>query len=216
MNHNLNKRWEIFPKIPADIDDELSDFRPVLRQLLYNREIKDATAAQIFMATEGPVYDPLLMTGMEQAVDRLLKAIDAGEKIVVYGDYDVDGVTATALMVQVLRQMGAKAQEYIPNRFEEGYGVNKDALDSLAAEGVSVILTVDCGIRSPEEAEYARALGLDMIISDHHEPRDDLPVAYAIVCPKQKATPTRKRTWRALGWLSRLPRLFCRNGLTAV
>jgi single-stranded-DNA-specific exonuclease len=186
MNHNLYKRWEIAPKITPEIDEELSDFHPVLRQLLYNRGIVNATSAQIFMTTEGPLFDPYLLTGMDQAADRLLKAIEMGEKIVVYGDYDVDGVTATALMVQVLRQMGAKAQEYIPNRFEEGYGVNKDALASLAGEGVSVILTVDCGIRSPEEAEYARTLGLDLIISDHHEPREDLPVAYAIVCPKQE------------------------------
>lgn len=187
MNHNLSKRWEIAPAIPPEIDQELSDYtpHPVLRQLLFNRGITNAGDAQNFLTSEGPMFDPFLMTGMEQAADRLLKAIDRGEKIVVYGDYDVDGVTATALMVQVLRAMGARAQEYIPNRFEEGYGVNTDALDALAAEGVGVILTVDCGIRSPEEAQYARSLGLDMIISDHHEPRESLPVAYAIICPKQ-------------------------------
>ncbi len=185
MNHNLTKHWVIAPNIPPDIDEELSAYFPILRQLLFNRGISNEVDAGIFLSSEGSIFDPFLMTGMEKSVERLIKAIDRGEKIVVYGDYDVDGVTATALMVQVLRAMGANAQEYIPNRFEEGYGVNNDALDALAAEGTGVLLTVDCGIRSPDEAQYARALGLDLIISDHHEPHENLPVAFAIICPKQ-------------------------------
>ena len=186
MNHNSTKRWDVSPKIPAEIEPELSAYSPTMRQLLYNRGITHEIEAYNFLVTEGPIFDPFTMTGMEKAVIRLLRAIDNGEKIVVYGDYDVDGVTATALMVQVLRAMGARCEEYIPNRFEEGYGVNNDALDSLAAEGASLVLTVDCGIRSPEEALHARSLGLDLIISDHHEPKGtDLPEAYAVICPKQ-------------------------------
>ncbi len=186
MNQSLNKRWEIAPGIPPDINEELVAFPPVMRQLLFNRGVTNETAARIYLSNEGAIFDPFMMKGMKEAVGRLLKAVDAGEKIVVYGDYDVDGVTATALMVQALRAIGAKAQEYIPNRFEEGYGVNKEALSSLAVEGTSVILTVDCGIRSPEEAEYAHSLGIDLIISDHHEPRESLPIAWAIICPKQE------------------------------
>jgi single-stranded-DNA-specific exonuclease len=186
MNHNSNKRWLVAPKIPAEIEPELFAYSPIMRQLLYNRGITHEIEAYNFLVTEGPIFDPFTMIGMDRAVARLLRAIDNGEKIVVYGDYDVDGVTATALMVQALRAIGGKSVEYIPNRFEEGYGVNNDALDSLAADGVSLILTVDCGIRSPDEALHARSLGMDFIISDHHEPKgDNLPEAYAVICPKQ-------------------------------
>ncbi len=185
MNHNSSKRWDIASKITPEAAEELKEYSPVMRQLLFNRGITEEIAAFNFLTTEGPFHDPFLMTGMDVAVGRLLRALEGGEKIIVYGDYDVDGVTATALMVQVLRAMGGFASEYIPNRFEEGYGVNNEALDAIAAEGVAVVLTVDCGIRSPEEAEYARSLGLDLIISDHHEPRESLPVACAVICPKQ-------------------------------
>ena len=189
MNHNLNKRWEIASKLPLDIDEELSAYSPVMRQLLFNRGITEEIAAYNFLVTEGSMFDPFLMIGMDVAVERLLRAIENGEKMVVYGDYDVDGVTATVLMVQVLRAMGGKVQEYIPNRFEEGYGVNNDALEALAADGIKVVLTVDCGIRSSEEAQHACDLGLDLIISDHHEPRQSLPVACAVICPKQEGDP---------------------------
>jgi single-stranded-DNA-specific exonuclease len=186
MNHNSSKRWDIAPKIPAEIDEEFHLYSPVMRQLLYNRGITQDIDAYNFLSTEGPMFDPFSMTGMEAAVKRLLQAIDLGEKIVVYGDYDVDGVTATVLMVQALRALGAKAEEYIPNRFEEGYGVNNEALDGLAAEGAKLILTVDCGIRSPDEVLHAISLGMDLIISDHHEPMgDQLPAACAVICPKQ-------------------------------
>ncbi len=126
------------------------------------------------------------MSGMDVAVDRLLCAIDNGERIAIYGDYDVDGVTATALMVQILTQMGAHVQGYIPNRFEEGYGLNTDALDSLHADGVQVVVTVDCGIRSPKEVAHGQNLGIDLIVSDHHEPKDGVPAALAVLCPKRE------------------------------
>jgi single-stranded-DNA-specific exonuclease len=124
------------------------------------------------------------MLNMDVAVDRILWAIDQQEAIAVYGDYDVDGVTATAIMVQVSR-MGAAVRAYIPNRFEEGYGLNNEALEALYADGVRLVITVDCGIRSPREASHAHHLGIDMIISDHHEPTEDLPFARAVICPKQ-------------------------------
>ena len=185
MNHNSDKHWYVAPKISPEIADELSVYSMVMRQLLFNRGITDEAMATAFLTSEGPMFDPFRMIGMDIAVKRLLRAIDGGEKIVVYGDYDVDGVTATVLMVQALRAMGGVACEYIPNRFEEGYGVNNDALDSLAADGVAVVLTVDCGIRSPQEAAHAFDLHLDLIISDHHEPSDTLPPAWAVICPKQ-------------------------------
>jgi single-stranded-DNA-specific exonuclease len=181
----LIKKWDIPQKLPVEIDDQLKDYPPFLRQILYNRGIEDGIQAQRFLDGQEEVGDPFLLTDMEAAVERLFWAIDHQESIAVYGDYDVDGVTATALMVEVLRVMGGKAEAYIPNRFEEGYGLNNEALDILAQNGTRLVVTVDCGIRSPREAQYASKLGLDLIISDHHHPHDELPTARAVICPKR-------------------------------
>lgn len=128
---------------------------------------------------------PFQMTGMESAVERILFALDHREPVAVYGDYDVDGVTATALLVQTLSSLGLNVRGYIPNRFDEGYGLNNDALSTLWDDGVKLVITVDCGIRSPAEALYARGLGLDLIISDHHQPAEEIPQAFAVINPKQ-------------------------------
>ena len=131
-------------------------------------------------------YDPTLLTDMDRAVTRILAAIERGERIAVYGDYDVDGVSATALLVEVLRCQGGEVVWHIPNRFEEGYGVNNEALERLAEEGVQLVVTVDCGIRSPREAQQAIELGMEMIISDHHHPSGELPNAAAVICQKRE------------------------------
>jgi single-stranded-DNA-specific exonuclease len=126
------------------------------------------------------------MTGMRKAVERIRYAIQHNEPIAIYGDYDVDGVTATALLVEALRHLNANVRGYIPNRFEEGYGLNTNALDELKADGVQLVITVDCGIRSPSEALHAQTIGLDLIISDHHHPDgENLPPALAVINPKQ-------------------------------
>ena len=125
------------------------------------------------------------LLGMAAAVDRILFAIRKDEIIAIYGDYDADGVTATALLTLFLRAMGGKARPYIPNRFDEGYGLNNEALDILKEEGVQLVITVDCGIRSPDEAQHAQELGLDLIITDHHHPGAELPAAVAVINPKQ-------------------------------
>ena len=122
---------------------------------------------------------------MTEAVDRILQAIDMREKVAVYGDYDVDGVTATALLVQTLKALGLQAEEYIPNRFDEGYGLNNEALQNLQNKQVKLVITVDSGIRSLDEAAFARQIGLDMIITDHHQPSESLPQAVALINPKQ-------------------------------
>jgi single-stranded-DNA-specific exonuclease len=124
---------------------------------------------------------------MRHAVERIRFAIRHAEPVAIYGDYDVDGVTATALLVEVLRTSGAEVRGYIPNRFDEGYGLNIEALSSLKDQGVKLVITVDCGIRSPGEAFHAQAIGLDLIISDHHHPAEgDLPSAVAVINPKQR------------------------------
>ena len=158
-----------------------------MRQLLFNRGISTHDDARVFLVA-GVDFDtdPYQLTGMQTTVDRLCFAIDRGEAVAVYGDYDVDGVTATALLVQFLQSLGATVHPYIPNRFDEGYGLNREALDSLKADGVSLVVTVDCGIRSPDEAMYAREIGLDLIITDHHHPLEgSVPPALAVICPKQ-------------------------------
>lgn len=157
-----------------------------MRQLLFNRGCNDASSAAEYLNATQPLGDPFLLTDMDKAIERLLLAIDNGEPIVVYGDYDVDGVSATALMVQVLQKFTPRVARYIPNRFDEGYGVNSEAIQLLADSGAKLILTVDCGIRSPKEAALASSLGVDMIISDHHYPQGDLPPALAVICPKRE------------------------------
>ena len=186
MNSNIIKNWWTYPLIPTEINRRLEQYPRFLRQVLYNRGISTVDQADLYLTARDPVYDPFLLTGMRESVQRLLQAIDQHEKIAIYGDYDVDGVTATALMVQVLQKLGATVDRHIPNRFEEGYGLNTQSIDRLAEAGTKVVLTVDCGIRSPREAEFARELGIDLIISDHHFPQDVLPNAFTIICPKQE------------------------------
>jgi single-stranded-DNA-specific exonuclease len=181
------KRWNIHSTISAEADSNLAGFQPILRQLLFNRGYGTEAEARAFFSGE-PSFDtdPLQLTGMAAVVDRLRSAIERGEPLAIYGDYDVDGVTATALLVQTLERLGGKVFPYIPNRFEEGYGLNREALNHLKEDGVKLVVTVDCGIRSPEEAQYGRDIGLDVIISDHHHPLEgSLPPAFGVINPKQ-------------------------------
>ncbi|MHC1740018.1 MAG: single-stranded-DNA-specific exonuclease RecJ [Anaerolineaceae bacterium] len=157
-----------------------------MRQILFNRGYLDEISATEYLNSSRSLGDPFQLSDMKKAVDRLFRAIDTQEQIIVYGDYDVDGVSATALMVQVLQTFGAKVARYIPNRFDEGYGLNLEAVQLLADSGARVILTVDCGIRSPREAELASSLGVDMIVSDHHYPKGELDHAFAVICPKRE------------------------------
>ena len=181
------KRWDIPAKIPPDVDNALSAYKPILRQLLCNRELTTEQAAKSFLSAEVEFEtNPLQLSGMSTAVERIRQAIARRKTIAVYGDYDVDGVTATALLVEALQWLGATVKPYIPHRFEEGYGLNREALDNLKADGASVVVTVDCGIRSLEEAVHARAIGLDLIVTDHHHPLgEELPAAVSVICPKQ-------------------------------
>jgi single-stranded-DNA-specific exonuclease len=181
------KRWQIAPLLTSQANELLADFPPILRQVLFNRGYATDASARTFLQGETNFNsDPFQMTGMENAVERIKRAIDQKEPIAIYGDYDVDGVTATALLVQTIQGLGGNAQPKIPNRFDEGYGLNIEALDTLKAEGVKLVITVDCGVRSLDEAAHAYSIGLDMIISDHHQPADgDLPNALAVINPKQ-------------------------------
>jgi len=182
-----NKRWQIAPLLTSQANESLTAFSPILRQVLFNRGQATDSEARLFLRAETNLKtDPFLMAGMDTAVGRILRAIDQKEPIAIYGDYDVDGVTATALLVQTLQAIGADVRPYIPNRVDEGYGLNTKALDLLKAEGVKLVITVDSGIRSPVEASHARSIDVDLIISDHHQPAEgELPYALAVINPKQ-------------------------------
>ncbi len=182
----IARRWRVQPKIPRDVDAALSDFSPLMRQLLYNRGFMDSGSAAGFIAgTVNFPTKPNLLKSMEVAVQRLHDAVINSERIAVYGDYDADGVTATALMMGFLSKLGVTPRIYIPNRYDEGYGLNEEAIQVLAEEGTDLVITVDCGVRSLREAALAVELGMAMIITDHHQPGKDLPMAVAVINPKQ-------------------------------
>lgn len=186
-----HKRWVIAPLAPADHLKRFPDIAPLVVQILYNRGITDPDEMAAFLRADQPTTtaDLFQMAGMNRTVDRIRRAIKAAEPIAIYGDYDVDGVTATALLVQTLAAFGANVRPYIPRRADEGYGLNPEALQHLKDDGVRLIITVDCGVRSLAEVAFAKTIGLDLIISDHHMPTEDLPDAYALINPKQPDCP---------------------------
>jgi len=156
---------------------------PVIATILLNRGITEPDT--FITPSENSLLDPFLMLGMEKGTERILKAISDGEKIAIYGDYDVDGITSTAIMVKFLQSHKADVIYYIPDRHEEGYGINMDAIDKIHAQGVSLLITVDCGITAVKEIAYAKELGIDTIITDHHECKEETPDAYCLINPKQ-------------------------------
>ena len=159
---------------------------PALGSLLLERGIRDAAAARRFFHPQlSELHDPFLMNDMQTAVERINKALAGKERILVYGDYDVDGCTAVALVYKFLRQFCSNIDYYIPDRYEEGYGISKTGIDFAAATGVRLIIVLDCGIKAVEEIAYAKSLGVDFIICDHHVPDSALPDAVAILNPKR-------------------------------
>jgi len=178
----IQKDWKIAPEIPPEISQALQNFSPFLRQLLFNRGIKDREAAFAYISREVSTdTNPFQLRDMQTAVDLIHRTLEAGGKIAIYGDYDVDGVTASSLLFEFFAALGVPARVYIPSRVEEGYGLNIEAMDLLASEGTSLIITVDCGIRSAREVVRARELGMDVIVTDHHEPDVQLPPANAVI-----------------------------------
>ena len=158
-------------------------YSPLVSMILSARGIENPPQAQEYLSGECAMHDPYLMTDMALAAGRVAVAVDRGEKIAVFGDYDVDGITSTCLLTDFLRSIGADCVPYIPGRLEEGYGLNPIALRQLAGEGVKLIVTVDCGITAMEEARLCKELGMELVITDHHECKDQLPEAVAVVDP---------------------------------
>lgn len=160
-----------------------SGYAPLAAMVLASRGIGDDRQARAYLDCNAPLLDPFLMTDMDKAAGRVGLAMSRGEKIAVFGDYDVDGITATCLLTDFLRRHGADVVSYIPGRLEEGYGLNPIAIHQLHAEGVKLIVTVDCGITAVNEAELCKQLGIDLVITDHHECKQTLPAAVAVVDP---------------------------------
>ena len=161
-------------------------YAPLVAMVLAARGVKSAAQAKAMLSCSGPLLDPFLMTDMDLAAGRVGLAMARGEKIAVFGDYDVDGITATCLLTDFIRTHGGNCRPYIPGRLEEGYGLNAIAIHQLHQEGVKLIVTVDCGITALEEAQLCSQLGIDLVITDHHECKASLPEAIAVVDPHRR------------------------------
>ena len=185
----MNKKWECYDIEENKVKEfsqkyKLSD---ILSKILINKGITEKKDLEIFInPTRKDFHSPFLMPDMEMAVDRILKAISKKENILIYGDYDADGITSTTVLKKFLEERGVNVSTYIPNRLDEGYGLNKDAIKKIFDEGQRLVITVDCGISAIEEIEFANTLGIETIITDHHEPAETLPNALAVVDAKRK------------------------------
>lgn len=185
----MNKKWEFYEKNSEEIIDiaKKHNISELLTKILVNRGITDDKEIDTFLnPTRNDFYDPYLMPDMDKAVERIIKAINNQEKVMIYGDYDVDGITSITVLKKFLEERGLKTGHYIPNRLEEGYGLNENAIRSIAEQKYTLMITVDCGISGIEEVELANQLGIETIITDHHEQSESLPNAYAIINAKRK------------------------------
>ncbi len=178
---NGRKEWRFRPRVPGSVRSSLGGYSPLLAQLLYNRGVTDSQQAFAFLSTETVSHDPFQLPGMETAVHRLRQALDHGERIAIFGDFDVDGVSATALLSRALRSLGSEAIAYIPHRVDEGHGLSLRAVAALARQNVGLLVTVDCGVTSHGEIDAAAKAGMDTIVTDHHLPDSELPNACAVV-----------------------------------
>lgn len=185
----MNKKWEINKPDEEKVKEIENKYQinSLLAKILVNRGITtEKDIKQFLNPTRNDFYDPYLMPDMEKAVKRILKALDRKEKVLIYGDYDVDGITSVTVLKSFLKDRGLEVDEYIPNRLDEGYGLNKPAVEKIAKDQYTLMITVDCGISAIEEVKYANNLGLEVIITDHHEPGEKLPEAVAVVDAKRR------------------------------
>ncbi len=182
MNHS---RWNLLPPLPDKHLAATSGFPPLIAQLLYNRGLTEPSQLDSFIAGDERLSaNPFLLPDMHQGVARIYQALLSGENIAIYGDFDVDGITATAMLVQGLSTLGGKAIPYIPHRLTEGYGLKTAALENLCRQGISLVITVDCGITALSQVKKAKRMGLDIIITDHHTALPEIPPAIAVVNPR--------------------------------
>ena len=182
----MNKKWECYPK-NEELAKQIAEkyqISEMIAEILINRKVDLDKIEQFLNPTRYDFHDPFLMPDMEKAVKRILEAMSKKEKIVIYGDYDVDGITSITVLKKFFADRGISVDSYIPNRLEEGYGLNKEAIDTL--KDYDLMITVDCGISGIEEIDYAMSLGIDVVVTDHHEPTEVLPKALAVVDAKRR------------------------------
>lgn len=185
----LQRNWLLKEFDKARVVEISKEFHisPLTSIILYNRGIREnAKIAEFLDCSLAGLHDPYLLKDMDKAVERIKLAKEADEKITIYGDYDVDGITSIAILYKHLKEMGFEVDYYVPDRIREGYGVNREALDEISESGTKVVITVDTGITAVEETEYAKQIGMDIIITDHHECKEKIPAAFAAIDPKRK------------------------------
>jgi single-stranded-DNA-specific exonuclease len=210
--------WESLPCDDTAVTQLAADLKvsDVTARLLCIRGLGDPDVARRFLTPSlDDLHDPFALADMARSVDRILAAIDRHERIAIHGDYDVDGVTSTVILRRALELLGAEVTHFIPERLRDGYGLQPASLDRLHADGVQLVISVDCGIRGVEAALHAKALGLDLIITDHHEPDTDLPQAFAIVNPKRHDCGYPDKNLAGVGVALKLVQALClRRGRT--
>ena len=185
----MNKKWELYKIDESKVNELVSRYNlnHILSRILVNKNIVEKKDIDVFMnPTRSDFHDPFLMPDMDKIVSRVISAIDNKEKIMIYGDYDADGITSTTVLKSFLEERGLEVSTYIPNRLDEGYGLNKEAIKKIYDLGFMLVITVDCGISGIEEVDYANSLGMEILITDHHETADVLPNAVAVVDAKRK------------------------------
>lgn len=185
----MNKKWEFYEANNSEVKKLAQELQipELIARVLVDRNIVNKEDAEIYLnPTRNDFHDPFLMPDMEIAVAEILKAIEAKHKVIIYGDYDVDGITSITVLKKFLEERGLPVDYYIPNRLDEGYGLNRAAIEKIASDGYQLIITVDCGISGIEEVKLAKELGLKVIVTDHHEPGEILPDALAVVDAKRK------------------------------
>ena len=185
----MKKKWEYYDQNQELVEKIAKEHNisNLLAKILVNRNITEEEQINVFLNPKrNNFHNPFLMLDMEKAVERIIQAIEKNEKTIIYGDYDVDGITSITVLKKYLEERGLKVDYYIPNRLEEGYGLNKAAIQEIAEKGYKLMITVDCGISGIEEINLANSLGIETIITDHHEQLDELPNAYCIINPKRR------------------------------
>ena len=185
----MNKEWKIYEVDEKKVEKISSKYNlnKLISTILANRNITTEEEIRLFLSpTRKDFHNPFLIKDMEKSVERIIKAIENNEKVTIYGDYDVDGITSITVLKSFLKDRGLETFQYIPNRLNEGYGLNNNAIEKIKQQGCDLMITVDCGISAINEINYASSLGIETIITDHHEPGNEIPKAFAVIDNKRK------------------------------
>ena len=203
----MSKKWQIYQVNEKEIEELQKTYKinKLLATILSNRGIIEKEQIEKFLKPKrSDFYNPYGMPDMEITVNRIINAIENQEKTIIYGDYDVDGITSVTVLKSFLEERGLHVGVYIPNRLNEGYGLNKNAVKKIADEGYTLMITVDCGISAIEEVKYASELGIETLITDHHEPGEEIPKALAVVDAKRKDNTYQCRNLAGVGVVFKL------------